>query len=70
MSKECKFACDQREKIVVKTFDIKKEKREEKRYQTISRLMLKRIIITNSTRTAWAVFKYCGTKTAPLRMKI
>ncbi len=22
------------------------------------------------TRTAWAVFKYCGTKTAPLRMKI
>jgi hypothetical protein len=22
-----------------------------------------------STRTAWAVFKYCGTKTVPLRMK-
>jgi hypothetical protein len=21
------------------------------------------------TRTAWAVFKYCGTKTLPLRMK-
>jgi hypothetical protein len=21
----------------------------------------------NITRTAWAVFKYCGTKTAPLR---
>jgi hypothetical protein len=21
------------------------------------------------TRTAWAVFKYCGTKTVPLRMK-
>jgi hypothetical protein len=24
---------------------------------------------TNKTRTAWAVFKYCGTKTVPLRMK-
>ena len=23
----------------------------------------------NKTRTAWAVFKYCGTKTVPLRMK-
>ena len=21
------------------------------------------------TRTAWAVFKYCGTKTVPLRIK-
>jgi exonuclease III len=26
--------------------------------------------IEELTRTAWAVFKYCGTKTAPLRMKI
>ena len=25
--------------------------------------------ISNITRTAWAVFKYCGTKTVPLRMK-
>jgi hypothetical protein len=24
---------------------------------------------TKATRTAWAVFKYCGTKTVPLRMK-
>jgi hypothetical protein len=23
----------------------------------------------DETRTAWAVFKYCGTKTVPLRMK-
>jgi hypothetical protein len=23
----------------------------------------------NETRTAWAVFKYCGTKTVTLRMK-
>ena len=23
--------------------------------------------IVEITRTAWAVFKYCGTKTAPLR---
>jgi hypothetical protein len=26
-------------------------------------------IAVNLTRTAWAVFKYCGTKTVPLRMK-
>jgi hypothetical protein len=25
--------------------------------------------ITKRTRTAWAVFKYCGTKTVTLRMK-
>jgi hypothetical protein len=27
-------------------------------------------VSTDGTRTAWAVFKYCGTKTAPLRRKI
>jgi hypothetical protein len=26
-------------------------------------------IFIRKTRTAWAVFKYCGTKTVPLRMK-
>ncbi len=25
--------------------------------------------VSNKTRTAWAVFKYCGTKTEPLRMQ-
>jgi hypothetical protein len=25
--------------------------------------------LTIRTRTAWAVFQYCGTKTVPLRMK-
>jgi hypothetical protein len=29
-----------------------------------------RVVVTSIvTRTAWAVFKYCGTKTVPLRMK-
>jgi hypothetical protein len=27
-------------------------------------------IMSERTRTAWAVFKYCGTKTVPLRRKI
>jgi hypothetical protein len=26
-------------------------------------------LFTFSTRTAWAVFKYCGTKTVPLKNK-
>ncbi len=26
-------------------------------------------MVAITTRTAWAVFKYCGTKTVPLRMK-
>jgi hypothetical protein len=25
--------------------------------------------VLEETRTAWAVFKYCGTKTVPLRIK-
>jgi hypothetical protein len=37
---------------------MKKERRKERKKESIER-----------TRTAWAVFKYCGTKTVPLRMK-
>jgi hypothetical protein len=32
--------------------------------------LLKKYRKRERTRTAWAVFKYCGTKTAQLRMKI
>ncbi len=37
-------------------------------------LLLNQVFVVNCstiklTRTAWAVFKYCGTKTVPLSMK-
>jgi hypothetical protein len=32
-------------------------------------ILVKWSLLEKETRTAWAVFKYCGTKTVPLRMK-
>ncbi len=44
----------------------RKEKNERKKRKVKKRKEKKR---KERTRTAWAVFKYCGTKTVPLRMK-
>jgi hypothetical protein len=44
----------------IKILDLNKIRKEKE-------MLRKQHLTAQSTRTAWAVFKYCGTKTAPLR---